>query len=248
MNEEVVFRNATFGGFNRKDVMEYISTATKRYQEEVQQLQEEAEQTREQLQQLMEENDNLRRQLSELEQNQDQQTVLQELKATCETKLAETQAAYQKEIDAYKKDAMYYRIMRDRVGQIEMDARVHAIAVEKEADERAAQTVSSAQAKYDDIIGSIRTEAEALRSRINDLLLNVSDNFNNVQSGVADSIAKAMGEVDHVHSLLLDLNSCMEENAGAINSMSVPDLPEDMPETGTETGAEEDVQEEEAHE
>lgn len=247
MNEEVVFRNATFGGFNRKDVMEYISAATKRYQEEVRQLQEEAEQTREQLQQLLEENDRLRSQLSELEDHNNQQTVLQELKATCEAKLAETQAAYQKELALYKQDAKYYRIMRDRVGQIEMDARIHAIAVEKEADERAAQTVSSAQAKYDDIIGSIRTEAEALRSRINELLLNVSDNFSNVQSGMADSIAKAMGEVDHVHTLLLDLNSCMEEHAGAISELSVPDLPEDTPEAGAAEGTEA-VQEGEEHE
>lgn len=257
MSEEFAFRTAAFGGFNRKDVLEYITAAARKYRREIGHLQEENVELRESLDRVNAENADLRaemsrireesetalaelrRQLSETEEMVTTQSDIQALKAACEAKLEENRAEYQAaleeksaafaaELAAYQKDAEAYRIMRDRVGQIEMNAQVHAISVEKEADEKAAQTVSAAQAKSDAIIGSIRHEAEALRDQINALLNNVCDNFNSVHSDVADSIAKAMGEVDHVHDLLLDLNACMEENAGAINSMDVPDLPEDM--------------------
>lgn len=259
MNEEFAFRTAAFGGFNRKDVLEYITSSARKYRREIEYAQEANNELRESLERASAENADLReeisrmngesetalaelrRQLAETEEMVTTQADIQALKAACEAKLEENRADYQakleekcaafeSELAVYKKDAEAYRIMRERVGQIEMDAKVHAITVEKEADEKAAQTVNAAQAKSDAIIGSIRDEAEALRDQMNALLNNVCDNFNTVHSDVNDSIAKAMGEVDHVHDLLLDLNSCMEENAGAINGMSVPDLPEGIPE------------------
>lgn len=228
MSEGVAFRSAAFGGFHKKDVMAYISDSSRHYQEEIRQREMETAAVRAELEQVQQENDALRSRVAELESNASNETELAELKAACEAKLAEMKATYQQELEVCRREAEGYRLMREKLGQIEIDARVHAITVEREADQRASETISAAQAKHDEIIGSIRAEAEDLRDRLGALLGSVCNSFDNVHSGVSESIAKAMGEVEHVRELLLDLNSCMEEHSGAIHQIDVPALPEDM--------------------
>lgn len=228
MSEGVAFRSAAFGGFHKKDVMTYISDSSRRYQEEIRRREAETEAVREQLAQMQEENDALRSRIAKLEANASKEAELAELKAACEAKLAEMRASYQQELEVCQREAEGYRLMREKLGQIEIDARVHAITVEREADQRASETISAAQEKHDQIIGSIRAEAEDLRDRLGALLGSVCNSFDNVHSGVSESIAKAMGEVEHVRELLLDLNSCMEEHSDSIHQIDVPELPEDV--------------------
>ncbi len=228
MSEGVAFRSAAFGGFHKKDVMTYISDSSRHYQEEIRRREAETDAVRAQLAQVQEENDALRSRIAELEARADRETEISELKAACEAKLAQMQAEYQQELEVCQQEAQGYRLMREKLGQIEIDARVHAIAVEREADQRASETIGAAQEEHDRIIGGIRTEAEDLRDRLGALLGSVCNSFDNVHSGVSESIARAMGEVEHVRELLLGLNSCMEEHSGTIHQIDVPALPEDM--------------------
>lgn len=242
MSEGIAFRSVTFGGFHKKDVMTYISDTTRRYQEDIRRRDEELAQLREQLcddsamEEAAAENRALRERVEQLEEQlsaqSDHAADVAQLKATCQQKLSELEEDYQsrleqqrEQLEAYRQDAEAYRVARDRIGQIEMQARVHAIQVEQQADAQAAETISSAQAKHDNIIGSIRSEAESLHAQLDQLLNQVCSSFDSVHSDVNTSIAKAMQEVDHVHDLLLNLGSCMEESADAVHNLDVPPLP-----------------------
>lgn len=224
MSEGVAFRSAAFGGFHKKDVMTYISETSQRYQEEIRWREMKMEAIRKELEQAQQENAALRSRVAELEANATDETELAELEAACQAKLTEIQENFQQKLDACRQEAEGYRLMREKLGQIEMDARVRALTVEREADQRASETISAAQEKHDQIVGNIRAEAEELQERLSQLLGSVCSSFDNVHSGISESIANAMGEVEHVRELLLALNSSMEEHSNSIHQIDVPSL------------------------
>lgn len=134
--------------------------------------------------------------------------------------------AIRAEMDTCRTDADNFRLMRDRVGQIEMDARVHALIVEKEARDKAIETVNEAQETSSNILGGIRHEAETLRGHVCDLVGSAQYRFSNAQTSVNDSVSKALDEVSRIHDLLVNLSSCLDGNADVMNSLTVPELPE----------------------
>lgn len=135
--------------------------------------------------------------------------------------------AIRAEMDTCRTDADNFRLMRDRVGQIEMDARVHALIVEKEARDKAIETVNEAQETSSNILGGIRHEAETLRGHVCDLVGSAQYRFSNAQTSVNDSVSKALDEVSRIHDLLLNLSSCLDDNADVMNSLTIPELPEE---------------------
>lgn len=178
--EQVIhrFRGAVFGGFNRRDVLEYIESTDRENSRKIQALTEELEQTRQEKTALATELDGLRSHSGDLadqeakvrasleESSRSLTTVRGELQTT-RTQLAVAKkelADLQEKVAQLEPMARRYEALKDRVATVELDAH-----------QKAQATVDKAQAEVDELradtarwMGEIRTSYDRLRAQVKD--------------------------------------------------------------------------------
>lgn len=211
---ELQFRTATFGGFQKQDVLNYIETSGQEHREKLAELTRQAEQARQ-------ENGELREKLSQAEQqcSADGETArrMEEELAQARQEAEQLRArlgAAEAERDALRADleeargklaqaepaAAAYQQVKERTAGIELEAHCRAQAVQAEAEERIEQAHQELGEWLDKVrrdYGGLRadmdaaiTQAHSELERARAALEAVSDRFA-VQDGRLEKLAQA---------------------------------------------------------
>lgn len=182
------FRGSLFGGFNRRDVVDYIEKTAQRTAEyranseklrdaedRIRELEAASRQLQGQLAQSQTENDRL------AGENQTLQDAASEREAVMQ--------AFRQRMEDAEKDASEYRAARDRIAKIELDAVKRAVVIEKDAHIRAAEVSAKCSELMNSLRGEyaaasedaettaahIRSEAERISGRLNSLTAMLSE-------------------------------------------------------------------------
>jgi len=155
------FRGNVFGGFNRKDVLEYFERFARENQEQAERLQAQLKRAEEDRTQ------HGARLQDELNQRESELNESRAELETARTRVAELEqevAALQEKIARMEPQARGYEILKDRVATVELDAH-----------QKAQTTLSRAQAKADGIradtarwMGEIEAQYGRLRGQVRD--------------------------------------------------------------------------------
>ena len=181
------FRSKAFGGFNRRDVIEYLERSAKEHSEEVGQLRAMLEDTQ-----------------KERDQLQDQ---LQALNAECDRLRGEAETA--KQLPTAQEEI---RRLRDLVAQLEPDAAAYAAIKERaatmelEAHQRAQAIIDQARKQADEVQGEARQWLSGLRREYGDLRLQVEN-----------TVAHASADLDRVRQGLSNVTLCMDRQKSAMD-------------------------------
>lgn len=181
------FRSKAFGGFNRKDVIEYLERSAREHSEEVAQL---------------------RSLLDEAQKERDAlQEQLQTLNAECDRLRSQAEAAGQ--LPAAQEEI---RRLQGRVAQLEPDAAAYAAIKERaatmelEAHQRAQAIVDQARKQADEVLGEARQWLGGLRREYGDLRLQVEN-----------TVAHATADLDRVRQGLSNVSLCMDRQKNAMD-------------------------------
>lgn len=196
---ELQFRTATFGGFQKQDVLSYIESSNQAHAEKMEQLQRQrdelarereqlsgqAAQAKAQAEQLAREKEQLASQLDKANQEIDrlhhslegQKTQLEQVVA----QLADVQAR----LDRAEPDATAYQQVKDRTAGIELEAHCRAQEVQKAAEER---------------VQRIHTDVEQW-------LHKVKAGYDLLRADMDSAIARTGQELDKVHQILDQLST-----------------------------------------
>ncbi len=181
------FRSKAFGGFNRKDVIEYLERSAREHSEEVAQL---------------------RSLLDEAQKERDAlQEQMQSLSAECDHLRGLAEAAGQ--LPAAQEEI---RRLQGRVAQLEPDAAAYAAIKERaatmelEAHQRAQAIVDQARKQADEVLGEARQWLGSLRREYGDLRLQVEN-----------TVAHAAADLDRVRQGLSNVSLCMDRQKNAMD-------------------------------
>lgn len=194
------FRSATFGGFNRQDVMDYLERSVaeqRRVQDDL----------RAQLEQVKNELNQTKEQLAQT-QEQAQQFKLQAEQAAAESGRLREQAA------AVVKMREEMDQLRGRIAQLEPDAAAYAAikertsGIELEAHRRAQTIVDAAQSQAD----QVRRELAAWLER-------VERDYFDLRAQVGNTAAQATNELERVRQGLGNITLCMTNQHSALERL-----------------------------
>ncbi len=176
------FRGRLFGGFNRKDVVEYIQKSSEgyeKYRQEYVRLTEKCADLEAKLFGADEREKALR-----LENNKltEQLHFLKDIEKRAQE--------IQNELDAIRESAKVYEDTKQRIAQLELDSVMRAASIENAA-------VSAAESTLD------RTDA---------LLCDLGVRYENVKSDVEVTVAHLRGELDKISASLENLVSVLEKS------------------------------------
>lgn len=200
------FRNAMFGGFNRQDVLDYLTSAAEKNNEELNALKERCEGLEKDLESSRDESANLKTQLEQTVQERDEfkhqaeqltieiarvSTADQAKAAELEeknTQLAQLQAELarlQELVSKISPDAEAYAAIKDRTAGMELEAHRRAQSVEARARIMAGdlqRQMEQWMAKVSQQYTDLRSEVEASVERANQQILSASDSLSRVNT------------------------------------------------------------------
>ena len=166
--ESNTFKSVTFGGFDKQDVIRYIENSAREHKDELARLQNEIESLRQDNDALNAQNTELASKCNELEvevktlesgkqEQQDAYTQLLQTSAAQAAELEPLRAAaaeletLKAEAQAFRAEAESYRQFRNRIGDIECDARKRAAALEAETLTSMLNMVADFNTKYQEL-------------------------------------------------------------------------------------------------
>lgn len=155
---EMTFRSATFGGFNRQDVTDYITKTAKETSEQIAAL----ERERDQLQ-------------TELAAKVDLEQEAAQLREQC-TQLQADTAMKASEIETLKRRAAERDDLAKRVDELEgqaeeyCDLKQHIAGIELDAHRRADQLLEESRRKADDIVAKANEDAVRIRRQAEEMM------------------------------------------------------------------------------
>ena len=181
--EEIQFRTATLGGFQKQDVLDYIERSSKDHGDKLAGLQRELEEARRALCAVEEEKGALARELAAAQErertlteereaaaaaagqaSQETSALREELEAE-RLRLAETEAVLEQtmeEVDRLRPAAEAFARLKDRTAGIELEAHCRAQGVQAEAEERAQKT----REQVEQWLRRMRAEIDAAVSQV----------------------------------------------------------------------------------
>ncbi|MBQ3556906.1 MAG: hypothetical protein IJA11_03810 [Oscillospiraceae bacterium] len=191
------FRGSAFGGFNRKDVINYITTAAAEQNEKVEQL---------------------NRQLSDMTAQRDE---AQQRAVRAE----QTLAAMTGERDDCRRQAQEtaekagrlpgleaeVERLRRRVSELEPDAAAY-LAIK----ERAAGIELEAHQRAQGIVNEAKAEADKLQEQTRQWVLQVRREYDELRAVVESTVSHAAGDLDRVRQSLGNISLCMDRQNNAM--------------------------------
>lgn len=191
------FRGSAFGGFNRKDVINYITTAAAEQNEKVEQL---------------------NRQLSDMTAQRDE---AQQRAVRAE----HTLAAMTGERDDCRRQAQEtaekagrlpgleaeVEQLRRRVSELEPDAAAY-LAIK----ERAAGIELEAHQRAQGIVNEAKAEADKLQEQTRQWVLQVRREYDELRAVVESTVSHAAGDLDRVRQSLGNISLCMDRQNNAM--------------------------------
>jgi len=214
------FRNAMFGGFNRQDVLDFLTSSAEKNNEELNGLRERCEGLEQDLEHSREECAQLKSQLEQASRerdeykNQAEQLTLEIARVSTadQSKAAELEqknarlAQVQAELDELRAlvsrispDAEAYAAIKDRTAGMELEAHRRAQSVEARARIMAGdlqRQMEQWMAKVSQQYAERRAEVEASVDRANQQILSASDSLNRVNTLLEEQQTALKGVVD----------------------------------------------------
>lgn len=151
------FRTATFGGFHRQDVVEYIESNAKEHAAQLNALRTELAEARQRI--------------TVLEGEEARAIGLQDLNFALSARvdtlapLEEEVAALRAEVEALRPQAEAYAGLKESMADIELEARARASLIRKDAETAAARTSADAEAEAQRVLAQAQAEAADIRAR-----------------------------------------------------------------------------------
>ena len=181
--ESNTFKSVTFGGFDKQDVIRYIENSAREHKDELTRLQNEIEALRQDNDALSAQNTELASKCEQLEArvktldttNEEQQSAYAQLQQKTAAQAAELEAlrtsaaeleALKAEAHAFRAEAESYRQFRNRIGDIECDARKRAAALEEETMASMLTMVSDFNTKYQELSRTFDTTSNYVSSEL----------------------------------------------------------------------------------
>lgn len=206
------FRNATLGGFNRQDVLDYLEKTAAENAQRQQELEKRVEQQEQELEQL-------RRRTAELEErgtifDRERESLRQELEQTKEvlqtsrerekaqeeelTQLRQERDRLRARVVALEPDAAAYAAVKDRTAGMELQAHCRAQAVQEQADSQVRQI----HRQMEQWLQRVQKEYDEMRSQVEATV-----------SHAADELSRAGRSLEQINQLLGDQEVVLEEIA-----------------------------------
>ena len=177
------FKSVTFGGFDKQDVIRYIENAAKTHADELQQLQSDNDALRQENDAINAQNTELTTKCEQLEarvkaleiNKQDQQAAYSHLRQEADALNAEIETlrttvraieALKAEVLSLRPDAEAYRQFRNRIGDIECDARKRAVALEENTMNTMLTLVTDFNAKYQELSNTFDVTSNYVTSEL----------------------------------------------------------------------------------
>lgn len=192
------FRGAAFGGFNRKDVINYISNAAAEQNEKLEQL-----------------NGQLAAMTAQRDEAQ-QRAALAE----------QTLAAMTGERDDCRRQAEAVSAKADRVPELEGELeRLRRRVAELEPDaaayvaikDRAAGIELEAHQRAQSIVNEAKTESDRLQEQTRQWVLQVRREYDELRAVVENTVSHAAGDLDRVRQSLGNISLCMDRQSNTLD-------------------------------
>ena len=205
------FRNATLGGFNKQDVLDYLELIVKEHAAQTQSMQEQLDQALAQCsalneqvsqqaslaQQLRQENQQLQQTNTQL---QEQLNLAQADAGTLRTQLSQAEgerAALQQQVDKLLPDATAYTAVKDRTAGVELDAHRRAQGVLDQAQEEAAQ----------------------VHNQMMQWLTKVNRQYSDLREQMDAAVSHAAAELEKAEALLTEVTTTMQAQDTALETL-----------------------------
>ena len=216
--EEIQFRTATLGGFQKQDVLDYIERSSKDHGDKLAGLQRELEEARRALCAVEEEKGALARERAAAQErertlteereaaaaaagqaSQETSALREELEAE-RLRLAETEAVLEQtmeEVDRLRPAAEAFARLKDRTAGIELEAHCRAQGVQAEAEERAQKT----REQVEQWLRRMRAEYDRIREDIDAAVSQVSGGLaeaERIVEGLSGTLTRQDGELEEL--------------------------------------------------
>ena len=211
---ELQFRTATFGGFQKQDVLSYIESSNQAHVEKLAQLQRErdelagekealsaqAGQAKEQAETLAKEKQALSAQLDEARKE------VQQLRTQLEEARKEAREAADQLTDANARlaqaepDAAAYQQVKDRTAGIELEAHCRAQEVQKEAEEK----VHRAHTEVEQWLHKVQAGYDLLRSDMDGAISRTGQELDKLRQMLEQLSTNFSSQDEHLHKLSQD--------------------------------------------
>lgn len=175
--ENSSFKSVTFGGFDKQSVIDYIEKTAQTHTAETDELRREAESLREENSSLKEELAALQSKLAEQTAAADTlRTEAEQLRGEVGTlrPLREEAQQLRAEAAALRPDAESYRQFRNRIGDIECEARTRAAEVESTTNARMDRSVAEVRARYQALASSFDSASAYITAELRKVEVNLS--------------------------------------------------------------------------
>ena len=211
---ELQFRTATFGGFQKQDVLSYIESSNQTHVEKLAQLQRErdelagekealaaqAEQAKEQAQALAKEKEALTAQLDEARQEAQQlRTQLDQARKEAEENAARLADANARLAQAEPVAAAYQQV-KDRTAGIELEAHCRAQEVVREAEEK----VHRAHTEVEQWLHKVQAGYDLLRSDMDGAISRTGQELDKLRQMLEQLSTNFSSQDEHLHKLSQD--------------------------------------------
>lgn len=230
MEQNMQFRSAGFGGFNRQDVLNYIEETTKEYNQKLDELRtqyEAAQAEREELRQALSESknqeENLQNRVEEL--LQEKNALLTRVK-----KLEPLQAQVtllHSRVEALTPDAEAYAGLRSQISDIELEARQRASEILAQAKQKAEEITTSAQSQADALRSQTETAAEEqltqARAQAEDIVTQANQS---AAAATTEAQHQVEAEQERVQDLRSKTQSALAETGAVVRSIVVNSVAE----------------------
>lgn len=222
------FRTVAFGGFHKQDVLDYITSFSKDYQNQIAGLKQKTEQAQRENAQLAEKAESAEAARSELVSEREwlsaelaqrtaaleqAQRELAELKQTHE-KAAARLAELEEKLPGLEEDAAAYTVLKDRTATIELEAHC-----------KAQETVEQAQA-----------QAARIRGELENWLRRVQSGYQHLRTDVLDTVVHLHGELEQCKTVLEEAEPAFRQHDESLTELlqceraaAGPKAPEPLP-------------------
>ena len=213
------FRSATFGGFNRQDVLTYLESTSKENTQKLESLQQQLEEQRASYEAALRDLEALRQQASQLEADLKQAqadrdearrqldqanaelSAVRTLQSQTARDLESAQAdaaRWQQSAAQLEPDAQLYRAVKERTAGVELEAHRRAQAIQEEA----------------------QVQAQQLHRNMEQWLAKVSKEYDALRSQVEATVSHAAAQLDRAGQSLEQVTTLLGEQDMALESLT----------------------------
>ena len=213
------FRSATFGGFNRQDVLTYLESTSKENTQKLESLQQQLEEQRASYEAALRDLEALRQQASQLEADLKQAqadrdearrqldqanaelSAVRTLQSQTARDLESAQAdaaRWQQSAAQLEPDAQLYRAVKERTAGVELEAHRRAQAIQEEA----------------------QAQAQQLHRNMEQWLAKVSKEYDTLRSQVEATVSHAAAQQDRAGQSLEQVTTLLGEQDMALESLT----------------------------